>query len=413
MSKTDTENTRIIQINNGIIGPVEPRQISITRRSTGDYAGMPQVYLQVAENYSKRYLGGPPLCDELVALVQHLFTEEEASVVRHLKPLRLRSAAYIAKAEHRPPHEVSRILDTLAEEKRIILRTGSASRKYYGILPIIPGTFEFALMGTPFNDLTPWQKKFAVLFEELYDRGYGAYYGRLSPPLVRSVPVSRSINSQPAALPSDRLEEVLDRYDKFGVGLCSCRTSAKVNNTACDKPLEVCTGMGRSVEFLISKGLVRRAEKKEILEIKKQAEAGGLVNWMFNIDEKYGTMGNFSCSCCGCCCAIFRMVTEFNMPGLIARPHFMPSFDQENCRHCGGCAKRCQLGAITVDTINKTLAHDKKRCIGCGQCVLGCEKKAVTMKPVEKYKTPPVSWPTLGISMFPGLLRLGWNLIRK
>ena len=67
---------------------------------------------------------GPPVCDELVALVEHLFTEEEASVVRHLGLFSGRTAAELARAEHRPLDEIEPILDRLSQQKRIIARSG-------------------------------------------------------------------------------------------------------------------------------------------------------------------------------------------------------------------------------------------------------------------------------------------------
>ncbi|MHC4177816.1 MAG: 4Fe-4S binding protein [Planctomycetota bacterium] len=40
-----------------------------------------------------------------------------------------------------------------------------------------------------------------------------------------------------------------------------------------------------------------------------------------------------------------RVVSEFNAPGMMAPPHFMPRFDSSTCTHCGRCAKACPMGA--------------------------------------------------------------------
>lgn len=414
MSEPASGNTRIIQINNGVIGPNPPKRISLKSKKKGAFPQISDVYLEVAKNYSSKVLAGPPICDELVALVQHMYTEEEASIVRHLKPFRIKSAKSISKAEHSPLERVKNILDHLSREKGLLWCFGHGSLKRYHIIPLIPGTFESALMGTPTDKLTDWQQTFAKLFEELYDEGYGGYYAQNAPPIIRTFPVSQTIESYPVALPTDKLEEIIDRYDSFGVGLCSCRTASKINMNSCDKPLEVCTGIGLFADILIKKGMLRRAEKQEIFDIKKEAEKNGLVNWTFNVDEKYGKFGNFSCSCCGCCCAVFRTITDFNMPGVIAPPHFMPVFDLNQCLHCGECAKRCQLGAITIDTFKKTSSHNPKRCIGCGQCVIACRNvHAIKMEPANNYKKPPTSWPMMGVSLFPDITRLGWGLIKK
>ena len=55
--------------------------------------------------------------------------------------------------------------------------------------------------------------------------------------------VARAIEAHPMALPSDRLEVLLDRYQTFGVGQCQCRMAMKVLGQGCGKPLSNCTVM--------------------------------------------------------------------------------------------------------------------------------------------------------------------------
>jgi hypothetical protein len=81
---------------------------------------MPAVYLDVAKKLSNPLLMGPPICEELMAFVRHLFTEEEAGIVRHLAVFRGRSEEDLARAAHRPVQEVRPILHRLAVEKRAI-----------------------------------------------------------------------------------------------------------------------------------------------------------------------------------------------------------------------------------------------------------------------------------------------------
>jgi len=109
------DKNRMIQVQNGVIGPRESRLRKIAVKAVGDYSGVSPAYLEAAQNYGPD-LAGPPLCDEHLALIQHMFTEEEASVIRHLKPKEAKTAYEIAEAAKRPVEEVRPILDWLAEE---------------------------------------------------------------------------------------------------------------------------------------------------------------------------------------------------------------------------------------------------------------------------------------------------------
>ena len=122
---------RVIQIKDGIVGPREPRLRSVRPKKISDYPGVPAPYLEVARIYSNPLLMGPPICDELIALVEHMYTEEEASLVRHLKALPGKTVAAVAAAAHRPVEEVRPILERLALEKFVLLSSGTGNKKRY------------------------------------------------------------------------------------------------------------------------------------------------------------------------------------------------------------------------------------------------------------------------------------------
>jgi Pyruvate/2-oxoacid:ferredoxin oxidoreductase delta subunit len=192
------------------------------------------------------------------------------------------------------------------------------------------------------------------------------------------------------ALPSDKMEIILDRYKVFGVGICQCRLTEEIMGRGCGREKLNCAVMGEGAQQAIKNGTMKQVTKAEMLAIKREAEAQGMVNWMFNIEN---AKTQSSCSCCGCCCHNFRAVSEFNVPSSIAPPHFLPKVDAAKCNHCGQCALNCPMAAITIHTKEKTYIHREERCIGCGLCVVACEKKkAITMAPVPDYKLPYRSW---------------------
>ncbi|MCP4751513.1 MAG: 4Fe-4S dicluster domain-containing protein [Proteobacteria bacterium] len=388
MKNLNTAGNRFIQKKNGIFGPVDPRPIKIDKRKPEDYPDLPQAYLDVAKMWGPRF-GGPPLCDMYVELLKHMFTEEEAEVFRHLKgALGGKTALEMAETADRSVEDVVRIMDVLTDEKRITLDIGSRKERRYFLQPLIPGAWETIVLTTSMSLLTDWQKKFVELFLPLYETGYTAFRVGERPPGIRYLPVGQSIEMNQMALPADKMGEIFQEYDDFAVGLCQCRIGAELVGNNCGRPMENCVAMGPLANREVSVGKMRRVNLKEVLEIKAEAEASGLVSWTMNL-EINGS--NTSCSCCGCCCMMMRAISEFNSPGYIAPPHFMPEVDAKKCTHCGKCAKACPMGAWTVNARDKTRSLEKVRCIGCGLCYVACDKeKAVELKPVPGYETPKV-----------------------
>jgi Pyruvate/2-oxoacid:ferredoxin oxidoreductase delta subunit len=281
-------------------------------------------------------------------------------------------------------------------------------------MPIMPGIFEMVLIGVSPETMSPWHRRFAELFEALYETGYMVDYqqGQTQPsPFVRVLSVGRTIEAHPMALPSDRLEVVLDRFDTFGIGQCQCRMTMQVAGQGCGKPLGNCTVMGQWAEQGIQKGWLKPVSRSGVLDIKREAESHGLVTWIMNVES---SKGQCSCSCCGCCCHAMRAVNEFNSPGVLTPAHFVPRFDDARCTFCGRCAKNCPMGALVVDVRQRSRKHLTQRCIGCGLCVVACgDQRAVAMEPVPDYKLPYKSWFSFQFHSTTSMLKGAWRAWRS
>ncbi len=414
MSGNNANDRQVLHVNRNIAGDGKraPRLRAVKVKKIADYPGVPRAYLETARNYSNPLLVGPPICDELVALIQHTFTEEEADLVQHIKTLTGKTARAVASAARRPVEEVRPILERLSNEKFLLSSFGVGDKKRYGLLPIAPGVFELVLMRTSLDTLTDWHRRFAELFAALYDTGFIADYAQHPTLGTRYVPVEKTIEAHSMAWPSDRMEEVLAKYDLFAVGLCQCRMTEQIVDRGCDKPMDVCVSFGGAAEFLIHHDKMRQVSKKDVLEIKAEAASAGLANFILELEWR-GNLSGGSCSCCGCCCGALRTISQFNAPGLIAPPHFMPQADLASCTYCAKCASACQVGAIVADAKAKSWQHLPERCIGCGLCAVACDRQhAIQMEAVEKYRQPPVNLLASLWQNTPNFLRNVWSVWR-
>jgi NAD-dependent dihydropyrimidine dehydrogenase PreA subunit len=97
----------------------------------------------------------------------------------------------------------------------------------------------------------------------------------------------------------------------------------------------------------------------------------------------------YVCNCCGCCCGVLRGVTEFGIPGSVARANYFAVIDPDECALCGVCIERCQVEAISEE--GDGVVVDRAQCIGCGLCVSGCSVNAVRLekRPDTELVHPP------------------------
>ncbi len=355
---------------------------------------------RIARAFSSPFLNGPPYSELLEEITAHLFTEDEAELVQHLPALRARTAVELAKAAGCDEASARAVLDALAFEKMVLLAYGEPSK--YALMPVVPGTFELALMTPDLSTRTDWHRRFAVLFEQLWDTGFMRDYASATRRPVRYLPVGSSIENTAAAWPSDRLEEILADYDDFAVGHCQCRLAMQYVDKGCGKATENCTTFGTLAGIMVDRGLMRRIDRQEVLAIKRAAEEEGSVTWMGNVA---GGKVNGSCSCCGCCCHALRMISELNCPGLVSKPHFVPVLAAERCKACGKCTAACPVAAWTdnAEGERKPPTWDQRRCIGCGLCVVHCPTDALELS-ARKVTRPDNSLTSMLIKMAPGYL---------
>ncbi len=141
--------------------------------------------VKLAKVMSSVRLLGPPFDEKLVRLVAHLFSPEEAEVARKLPFYYPQSLRMISMRTLTAREKILPLLGPWPTARLFCAPEGG-----YSLLPLIPGMFEYMLIG---GADTPWHREYARLLAEVYTTGYVRDYSRVKLPVVKNIPVNIEI----------------------------------------------------------------------------------------------------------------------------------------------------------------------------------------------------------------------------
>jgi biotin operon repressor len=177
--------------------------------------------------------------DEILRI---LFTPEEAAIAVKMsyKP---KSTASIAKAVGISESDAQKSLESMAD-KGIIFSKSKDGKKLYGLVPLLPGVFEFPFMK---GGGTPMHARLAQLWEEYHHDALGSSFAGNPTPLTRVVAVEKSIAPKDRVHPYEEVKNLINKASYLALTHCACRVSV----AKCDKPKEVCLIFDGAAEFLV------------------------------------------------------------------------------------------------------------------------------------------------------------------
>jgi electron transport complex protein RnfB len=315
-----------------------------------------------------------PKGDAIDEILRILFTPEEAAIAVKMS-FKPKSTSTLAQATSVPENETERRLESMAN-KGVIFSKNKEGKKLYGLVPLIPGVFEFPFMkggGSPMHD------RLARLWEAYHHDSLGASFSGNPTPLMRVVAVEKSVTPQDRIHPYEEVKHLIENSNYIALTKCACRVSI----AKCDRPKEVCLIFDGTGEFLVERGFARQISKEEGIRVLDQAEAAGLVHTSNNSADR----ASIICNCCPCCCTILRGRTQLNHPHAFEPSRFAALVNSEDCITCEVCAdERCPMQAIEISD-DAAFVHEEK-CIGCGLCVSTCPSGAMGL--IERKQIPSI-----------------------
>lgn len=326
-----------------------------------------------------------PNTETFIEILKNLFSPEEVRIALAMS-FKARDISAIASDAAISEEEAKTLLEQMAN-KAIIYSKKKDGKTQYGLVPTIPGLFEFPFMK---GKTTQTQEKLAKLWEKYHQEALGVSFSGNPTPLMRVVAVEKSFSSKSRVHPFEEVRHLIEQANFIALAQCACRVSLE----KCDKPKDVCLIFDGAAEFLVERGYARKASKEDAIDALRRSDEAGLVHTSNNSQDRATVI----CNCCPCCCTVLRGRTELNHPHAFEPSRFEAKVDASSCTGCAICAEeRCPMKAITM--MDNVAVIDASRCIGCGLCVTGCTAGAISFSERSNIPATPASVTEMGIKI--------------
>jgi len=337
--------------------------------------------------------------DNLLEFMKILMNEEQAEFLVKVFRKPSLNMDQIKEKTDLQEDEILKMLDSLMDGG---ILSGTRSRNtgimVYALMPLFPGIIEYSLMK---GETGEKQKKLAALFEKISDElneGMQRNMENLLPqyknfnPISRTVPVEEFVEvGQERVLLSEDVYKLVDHYDPIALAHCYCKQEKDLVGDPCKvtDTREICLIFDKAAEFSIERGFAKKISREDAKKKLKEAEDCGLVHKVFHSKLDLNRELDGICSCCKCCCGIFRMYYKGSMP-LYTLSTYIAKPLSDKCIGCGTCVEKCPMETISLE--NDVAVINEEKCIGCGVCAHLCPEEAIKIErtgPREVFVPPP------------------------
>ena len=369
------------------------------------HISLQEKYKSAAEVVCKQGMFPFPVNDTTISIMKHVVEDnaDELDFICAFNQKSSQTLEELGSSSEFSDEEIDPIATSLAKKGLIFNQPNSAGIMVYRLLPLMTvGLMEYKFMGELKGDEK--EQQLAGLFQKLLDdvrdqvqENYDDLVPMLksAPPIDRTVPArttedGKAIRIIPLdkavevpeefILPSQSVEDIIDKFDEIAVGHCFCRQRRKILGESCaiDAPVLNCFSFGKSARHTVAQGFARMVTKDEARNIMKEAEKAGLVHKAFHPGSKVSRPETSICNCCKDCCDTLHLWRDGAFP-LLNSTYYLSLIDPDACSGCGICVDRCPTDAIELNDDQKA-ERDENACFGCGICARFCPEGAISLK---------------------------------
>jgi formate hydrogenlyase subunit 6/NADH:ubiquinone oxidoreductase subunit I len=349
------------------------------------------VYRKLQKHLDRHPVGFPKtISGAEIKVLKHIFTPKEARIAA-LLDYRFQSLESIYEkhaASGYSKDDLEKTLDQIASKGGIGFRNRDGQR-FYCNMPLVVGMYEGFL-----DNLT---QDFIKDFGKYTNSpSFGISFLSTAVPQMRTIPVAESVTPEHQVSSFDQVSALIEESPgPFAVVECICRKKKAMEGEKCkvtDRK-ETCMAANEIAAAALTHGMGREISKQEAIDLLAENTRQGMVLQPSNTQKI-----EFVCSCCGCCCGMLSIQKQLPRPLDFWASNYYAVLDLDKCTRCGICAKKCQVGAITVKKKNKKVAAinlNVKKCIGCGNCVAACKFDALSLIKKDNEAIPPKTFEEL------------------
>jgi Na+-translocating ferredoxin:NAD+ oxidoreductase RNF subunit RnfB len=354
-----------------------------------------------------------PINETLISIIRQMINEEELALVEAFKRKLSQTLEELRKSTKMADGKMFNLVQSLSKKGYIFNQPNSKGVMVYRLMPLVMvGAFEYTFMGK--IQQTPEEKALAKLFAQYFDEVEDFIqmnYDNIIPifekmrPFDRTLPIlDKNITGnevqivvnenlqvpEEKIIPTQRIEDLIQKFDDIAVGHCFCRNHKDLLGEPCQQTdlRENCFTFGKSARYVSEQGFGRLVSKDEALKIMKQSEQDGLVHKAFHPHSNIEKAETSICNCCKCCCGTLDW-WRGGMTAMINSTNHLSSINEDLCTGCGICVEKCSVEAIHLNTENVAIVNEIL-CIGCGVCAHFCPENAVTLiQGMRRVYVPP------------------------